>query len=171
MISQCRFVRCTHRGHTALISCQTTGFVGKSLVKVLLLTSSSYSPRNRFVSFMCTMRATLCVSRWRSRILPSCSGRPMERASLPYPLHRPSLAGKEPDVLAFVVPIDFDALNQFGLLELKVDGTPAAVVNIKRSTDQLTLGQCRVRWNTTFSGPGRHTLAAVLRMLGDLNGT
>jgi hypothetical protein len=60
--------------------------------------------------------------------------------------------GYEPDMVSFVVPINYEALTALGTLNLFVDGEMVKLDDIREDAQ----GNCLLTWNTTFTTWGDH---------------
>ncbi len=68
------------------------------------------------------------------------------------------IAGGEPDMATFEVPIRYDVVKKIGELRLLVDESHDSLQECSRATN----GNCLLTWNTTYDPPGQHALQAEL---------
>lgn len=73
--------------------------------------------------------------------------------------------GKDPDIAAFELALDYDAVKRIGTLRLLCDADPTGESDEEaeaQECERATNGNCRLVWNTSYSRPGRHFLQAWL---------
>jgi len=79
--------------------------------------------------------------------------------------------GKEPDLATFELLVSYDALTNFGSLQLLVDHHPqydsVAEGGELQSCERATNGNCLLVWNTTYDPPGKHFVRAHLLFGGE----
>jgi len=79
------------------------------------------------------------------------------------------IAGAEPEIVTFELPISYDALTNLGSLQLYIDpckddesdeGCNVGQLECNRATN----GNCLLLWNTIYECPGKHALQAGLTL-------
>jgi len=81
------------------------------------------------------------------------------------------ITGHEPDIVTFELPIKYDAVTNFGGLQLLIDSAPGQDVESEAGEMQgcarATNGNCLLSWKTTSDPPGKHFLQAHLLCVTD----